>query len=129
MPEAFNLQAELDDSNSENLTVLLRWEVTDKPEGATQCKGGRMWKARILKFPNPESVNDHQRIESTEVAFLERTSRDARRETFFEFTEGVDRSTYYLFQVQNIGLENELDLSSKQVGLFSSHVYYFGEQG
>lgn len=126
MPKAFDLRAEVNDSNSGSLTVMLHWNVTAKPKEMSFCHRARQWKVRMLTFEHPGSVYDHQPVESS-LPFLEKDTAKGKRENFFKFTEGINHSTYYLFQVHNEGYKYVYagHISTNTV----SHLFYFGKQG
>ncbi len=129
MPEAFNLRAELVESANGNLSVILRWNVTEKPSNLVYYKKARLWKVRKLTYNSAEGVYDHMVVTTEDVPFQAKATKVEQRETFFEFTEGIDRSTYYLYQVHNEGFKTDQDDNPHKSGFFSSYVYYYGHQG
>lgn len=92
------------------------------------CSRSRLWQARAVSFNYPDEVYDHQLVES-DVQFLQKQTLKERRETFFVFTEGINRWTYYLFQVKNEAYENDQRTKPFDTETYASHVYYFGRQG
>ena len=117
---AVNLAVHTEELGSGTLSAFLTWNNTEKPRSRKQCDGARKWQVRFQTFDNVEEIpDDHELVEARSSPWQNATGRD----TWFNFTSGINRTVYYMFQVKN----QQKNRDRHQT--FSSHVYFFGEQG
>ena len=126
MPQARNLTVVLHEhTNDSTLTATLYWNYTQKPDGERFCGGSRQWKVNVRTYRHVYDTPDDFALVSNPNPWRDTVNR---RDTHFEFT-GISRSQYYLFQVHNEAALLDQPSNYPHSQNFSSHIYYFGEQG
>ena len=126
MPQARNLTVVLHEhTNDSTLTATLYWNYTQKPDGERFCGGSRQWKVNVRTYRHVYDTPDDFALVSNPNPWRDTVNR---RDTHFEFI-GISKSLYYLFQVHNEAALLDQPSNYPHSQNFSSHIYYFGEQG
>ena len=126
MPQASNLRVVLHEHvNDSTLNATLYWNNTQKPDNERYCVGSRQWQVNVRTYRHVYDTPEDFASVSNPNPWRNTANR---RDTHFAFT-GISRSQYYLFQVRNEASHLDQPTNNPIAGNFSSHIYYFGEQG
>lgn len=117
-PAARNMSVVLREMNN-TLTASLYWNATEKPANLNSCPGSRVWEVQMLRYNHVLNIPESFEDVANSTGWMETKNRG---DTNFTFT-GIDRSTYYQFQVRNV------DSHMYRMQVFYSQVYFFGQQG